>query len=89
MAAYPVIWNDFIENLEGMVAERQNQLAPLASGEKRMGRRGADTGFEWVDITEAQAQSLRNEIANLRRTSAVEEYRTVASCWTGPVKTDG
>ena len=68
MAADPEMWNAFIEHLEGMIAERLAQLASLESGAIRMGRRGLETGGQWVDITEPQAQSLRKEIAGLQRT---------------------
>jgi hypothetical protein len=59
---------DFVEHLEGMIAERLAQLMPLVSGEMRMGRRGPDTDGQWVDITEPHVQSLKNEITSLKRT---------------------
>jgi hypothetical protein len=62
------MWAAFIEHLEKMIETRRADLAPLESGQMTMGHRGADTGFQWVDITEAQAQSLRNEIASLQNT---------------------
>lgn len=68
MAADPEMWKAFIGHLEKMIEDRQAQLAPLESGEMKLGHRGPDTGYQWVDITEAQAQSIRNEIVSLNNT---------------------
>ena len=68
MVAELPVWNTLIERLEKMVTDRRAQLAPLLSGDRRLGRRGADTDGQWLDITDLQAQSLRDEITSLQRT---------------------
>jgi hypothetical protein len=68
MAADLPVWNTLIEHLEKMVTARRARLAPLLSGEGRLGRRGPDTDGQWVDITDLEAQSLRNEITSLQHT---------------------
>jgi hypothetical protein len=49
-----VLRQAFSEWCEREIARRLEQLAPLETGEMHLGRRGADTGFEWVDETEKQ-----------------------------------
>jgi hypothetical protein len=68
MPADPKMWDAFIEHLEKMIEERRADLVPLESGTMKLGHRGADTNWEWVDITEPQAQSLRNEIVSIQST---------------------
>ncbi|HXM02504.1 MAG TPA: hypothetical protein VN939_07875 [Chthoniobacterales bacterium] len=61
-----VLRQAFSEWCEREIARRLEQLAPLETGEMHLGRRGADTGFEWVDETEKQIHQLRNEIISLQ-----------------------
>jgi hypothetical protein len=68
MPAPREMWEAFIEWCERAITERRASLAPLESGAMHSGRRGPDTGFQWVDTTELDAQRLRNEIASLQST---------------------
>lgn len=68
MAADPAMWEAFFDWCEREIAERREQLAPLEAGQMHMGRRGPDTGFQWQDVTELQAERLRNEIKSLQNT---------------------
>lgn len=49
-----------------MILERQLQLTPLLSGDMRVAYRLSVEGAEWVDSTDAQAQRLRTEIADMQ-----------------------
>jgi hypothetical protein len=73
MAADTNLAQLFIEHLKAKIADREADLAPLEFGRMKLGHRGLDTGEQWVDITEAQAQKLRNEIANLQ--NVIERVR--------------
>jgi len=61
---------DMIEYLawcDREIAYRQNQLAPLASGEVRLCRQGPET-TQWFDVTAQELRRLRKEIVSLQTT---------------------
>ena len=49
-----------------MIFERRLQLIPLETGDMRMAYRSGVNGSEWVDITDAHADKLRTEIADMQ-----------------------
>src|SRR5215469_12516417 len=49
------------------IACRQDQLAPLASGEMRLCRQGTET-TQWFDVTAHELRRLRKEILSLQTT---------------------
>ena len=54
------------QQLEHMIREREVQLMPLNSGHMHVAYRLDVMGAEWVDNTEAHAQKLRTEIADMQ-----------------------
>jgi hypothetical protein len=68
MPSDPKVWKSFIEWCEREIADREASVLPLESGEMHTGKRGPDTGFQWVDTTKEEAKRLRGEIASLRST---------------------
>jgi len=61
-------WQAFIDWCQREIDERKTNLAPMERGAVRTGRRGPDTGGEWIDTTAANIQSIKNEIASLQTT---------------------
>jgi hypothetical protein len=73
MAASPEFRQAFIDWCQRAIDERREQIAPLESGKVHAGRKGPDTGFEWVDVTAAHIERLKNEIASLESAMARNE----------------
>ena len=46
----PAFWDDYQKRIEAELAQARQELAPLISGEKRLGERRGDE--PWRDITE-------------------------------------
>lgn len=65
-----ITWAALIADFEGRIGPLKDQLAPLESGKSKLRHAGADTGFAWLDVTEAHAQRLRKDIKSLENTIA-------------------
>jgi hypothetical protein len=75
MSADPKMWRAFIEWCERQIAEREVDLVSLESGSARLGRRGADTGGEWIDTTASEIQRFKSEIADLESVIAGNKHQ--------------
>ena len=60
-----ITWAALIEDFEGRLIVLRDQLAPLVAGDMKLRHAGIDTGLQWVDVTEAHIQRLRDEIQSL------------------------